>query len=83
MQPRRGFRAEVSKALRNRGPAPEDLIDAQVARMFWQWYGIKTELPHLDMWTIDKIERWFVVTEEIVKYEEAMAEIERQKAQRS
>jgi hypothetical protein len=51
--------------------------------MFWQWYGIKTELPHLDMWTIDKIERWFVVTEEIVKYEEAMAEIERQKAQRS
>jgi hypothetical protein len=34
------------------------------------------------MWTIDKIERWFIVTEEIIKYEAAMQEIERQKAQR-
>jgi hypothetical protein len=34
------------------------------------------------MWTIDKIERWFIVTEEIIKHEETMQEIERQKAQR-
>jgi hypothetical protein len=35
------------------------------------------------MWATDKVERWFIVTEEIMKYEEAMQEIERQKASRS
>jgi hypothetical protein len=76
------FRRSVWAALRGSGSPPDVLVEVQQARLWWREFGIRYQ-HDLDGWPVEAIDRWEAAVEIALKYEEAMAEVERRRMARA